>query len=105
MIIGFLIWSSVACVFIGVGISCRKSEEPAGFFTGCKVPEIKDVPRYNKAVSRLWFVSALVYELLGVPLMFLEQNSLWFVPIVFGIIIGVITMMVVYLKIEGKYRK
>ena len=82
MIIGFLIWSRVACVFIGVGISCRKSEEPSGFFTGCKPPEIKDVSRYNKAVSRLWFV-----------------------PIVFGIIIGVITMMVVYLKIEGKYRK
>ena len=105
MIIGFLIWSIVACIFIGVGITCRKSEEPSGFFTGCKPPEIKDVSRYNKAVSRLWFVSALVYELLGVPLMFLEQNSLWFVPIVFGIIIGVITMMVVYLKIEGKYRK
>ena len=105
MFIGFIIWSIVVILFIGVGISCRKSDEPVGFFTGCKPPKIKNVPGYNKAVSKLWFVSTVIYEIMGVRLLFLEQNSLLFIPIVFGVVIGLIVMMVVYLKIEGKYRK
>lgn len=63
------------------------------------------VEKYNKAVSKLWFVSAGVYEIMGVPLLFLEQNSLWLVPIIFGVVLGFIVMMVVYLKIEAKYKK
>ena len=60
---------------------------------------------YNKAVSKLWFVAAGVYEIMGVPLLFLEQNSLLFVPIIFGVVLGLIIMMIVYLKIESKYKK
>ena len=105
MIIGFIIWSVVAFIFLGIGIRCRRSKEAVGFFTGCKPLAIKDVKRYNRAVSRLWFVSAGIYELVGVPLMFLEQNSLLFVPIIFAVVFGMIAMMVVYLKIEAKYKK
>ena len=105
MIIGFIIWSLVAVVFVGIGVSCRKSNEPVGFFTGCKPPTVEDVRGYNNAVSILWFVSAGIYEVMGVPLLFLEQNSLWFIPIIFAVVIGVLVMMVVYLKIEAKYKK
>lgn len=105
MIIGFVIWSLVAVIFVSVGISCRKSDEAVGFFTGCKPPAIKDVAQYNKAVSILWFVSAGIYEVIGLPLLFLEQNSLLFVPMIFAVVFGVIIMAVVYLKIEGKYRE
>lgn len=105
MIIGFIIWSVVTILFVGVGINCRKSNEPIGFFTGCKPPEIEKVSEYNRAVSNLWFVSAVVYEHMGIPLLFLEQNNLLFVPIVFGVVIGLIVMMVVYLKIEAKYKR
>lgn len=105
MIIGFIIWSLVAVLFVGIGISCRKSNEPVGFFTGCKPPTVEDVNRYNNAVSMLWFVSAGIYEVIGVPLLFLEQNSLWFIPIIFAVVIGLIVMMVVYLRIEAKYKK
>ncbi len=105
MIIGFIIWSIVTVIFVGIGISCRKSNEAVGFFTGCKPPVVEDVNRYNKAVSKLWFVAAGVYEVMGVPLLFLEQNSLLFIPIIFGVVIGLIIMMVVYLRIEAKYKK
>ena len=105
MILGFIIWSIVTVIFLGIGISCRKSREAVGFFTGCKPPVIENVEQYNKAVSKLWFVSAGVYEIMGVPLLFLEQNSLLFVPIIFGVVLGFIVMMVVYLRIEAKYKK
>lgn len=105
MIIGFIIWSIVTVIFLGIGISCRKSRKAVGFFTGCKPPAIENVEQYNKAVSKLWFVSAGVYEIMGVPLLFLEQNSLLFVPIIFGVVLGLIVMMVVYLRIEAKYKK
>lgn len=105
MIIGFVIWSIVAVIFLGIGISCRKSNEAVGFFTGCKPPAVEDVKRYNKAVSKLWFISAGAYEVIGVPLLFLEQNSLLFVPIIFAVVIGLIVMMVAYLQIEAKYKK
>ena len=105
MILGFIIWSIVTVIFLGIGISCRKSREAVGFFTGCKPPVIENVEQYNKAVSQLWFVSAGVYEIMGVPLLFSEQNSLLFVPIIFGVVLGFIVMMVLYLRIEAKYKK
>ena len=105
MIIGFIIWSIVTVIFLGIGISCHKSNEAVGFFTGCKPPVVDDVKRYNKAVSKLWFVAAGVYEVMGVPLLFLEQNSLLFITIIFAVIIGLIVMMVVYLKTEAMYKK
>lgn len=105
MVIGFIVWSIVTVIFAGIGISCRKSSEAVGFFTGCQPPTIENVEQYNKAVSKLWFVAAGVYEVMGVPLLFLEQNSLLFVPIIFGVVIGLIIMMVVYLRIEAKYKK
>lgn len=105
MIIGFIIWSIVTVIFVGIGISCRKSSEAVGFFSGCKPPIIENVEQYNRAVSNLWFVTAGVYEIMGVPLLFLEQNSLMFIPIIFGVVLGLIIMMVVYLRIEAKYKK
>lgn len=37
MVIAFIIWSIVAALFLGIGISCRKSNEAVGFFTFVKV--------------------------------------------------------------------
>jgi len=105
MIIGFIIWSIVTILFICIGISSRKSKEAVGFFSGCKPPVIKDIKRYNNAVSRLWFVSAGIFEIIGIPLLLLEQNSLWFIPCILLVVIGVILMAVVYLGIETKYKE
>lgn len=105
MIIAFIIWSIVAVLFLAIGISSRKSREAVGFFTFTKPPVIENIEAYNRAVSNLWIVTALIFELLGIPFLFLKQNSPWFLLIIFAVFIWVITMMVCYMKIEGKYRK
>ena len=60
MIIGFAIWSIVALTFVAIAISTYRAEEPVGFFTFVKPPVVKDIKKYNKAVSVLWLVFAII---------------------------------------------
>lgn len=105
MIIGFIIWSIVAIIFLGIGIRSRKANEAVGFFTFVKPPKVTDVKRYNNAVSILWITSSGVFEALGIPLLFFEQNSAAFILIIFAVVILIIVMMIVYIRIEIKYKK
>lgn len=105
MVTGFVVWSIGAAILFYVGIICRKSREVAGFFTFAKPPLVNDIARYNNAVSILWFVAAGVLEIIGIPLLFLEQNSPLFILLIFAVIIGIIAMMFAYLKIEAKRRR
>ena len=98
--IGFMIWSLVAVLFAGIGLSTWKSEETAGFFTFVKPPVIRDVKAYNHAVSILWSVSAVLLEMIGIPLLFLDQNSPVFIPIIFAVVVLLIGMMIAYLRLE-----
>lgn len=104
MVIAFFVWSICAAIFLAIGFSCRKAGEAAGFFTFAKPPEVTDIRRYNHAVAALWFTAAVILEIIGVPLLFLEQNSPFFVPVIFAVIVLVIAMMVAYLRIEAKFR-
>ncbi len=103
MIIAFIIWSIAAVLFLGIGVSARKSKEAVGFFTFAKPSVVTDVNKYNHSVSMLWIIAALILEILGVPFLFSEQNSPVFIPVVFGVFALVIGMMAVYLKIQAKY--
>ncbi len=105
MIIGFVIWSIVAIIFLCIGINCRKSNEAVGFFSFVEPPTVKDIAGYNNRVAILWFVAAGVLELMGIPILFLKQNSPLFILIIIAVVILVIIMMVIYLKIEAKYKK
>lgn len=102
--IGFIIWSIVAIVFIGIGISAYKSEKTVGFFTFVESPVVNNVKKYNHAVSILWIVGAVLLEMTGIPLLVLEQNSPMFITVIFGVVVLVIGMMIVYVRIEHKYR-
>ena len=104
-IIAFVIWSIVALVFVALSIMCYKSKEPVGFFTGVKPPEVTDVKGYNRAVSTLWIVFAVLFEAIGVPLLFLGENSAYYIFVMLFIMPLIIGMVIVYLKIEGKYKK
>lgn len=105
MIIGFVLWSIVAVIFLGIGISCRRASEAVGFFTFVKPPAVDGVERYNHAVSILWFVTAAIFEIIGFPLLFIEQNSPLFIPMIFAVMVLVIGMMIAYVRIEAKYKK
>lgn len=105
MIIGFIIWSICAIIFLGIGISCRKSQEAVGFFTFTKPPIVKNVKHYNHAVSVLWLVAAAIFEMIGIPIILMEQNSPYFLFVDLGALVWVIAIMIAYLKIEAKYKK
>lgn len=104
MLIAFIIWSIVAVLFLGIGIVGRKSKEAVGFFTFVKPPEVTDVNKYNHAVSVLWIIVAVVFEIIGVPLLFLEQNSPMFIFLMFAVLTLIIGMMIAYFRIESKYK-
>lgn len=105
MIIGFIIWSGVALMLLGIGIWTRKSEQPAGFFSGVKPPEVSDIRQYNRAVSVLWFAYAVLFELTGIPLLFLKQNSAGFIWSILGVVFITIALPVIYNRILSKYQK
>ena len=105
MIVAFVLWSIVSLVFLGIGISCRRSKEAVGFFTFVKPPEVEETGRYNRAVGILWFMAAGIFEVIGIPFMFLQQNSPFSILIVFAVILLILGMMIAYIRIEARYRK
>lgn len=108
MLIAFIIWSLIAIFFVVFGIITRKAEKPMGIWANAEPPkenEITDVKKYNKAVSKLWFVYAFVFEVLAIPFLVGEQNSPLFIFSILGALFLTIGIMVAYLGIEKKYRK
>lgn len=105
MIIAFVIWSVLAVVFGIIGIVARKSQKPVGFWANNKAPNVTDVRRYNRAVSMLWFVFAVSYEIVGIPLLLCKQNSLLALISAFGAVALSLGLMIGYIQIEIKYKK
>ena len=105
MDIGFIIWSVVALVLAGIGVWDWNSKTAVGFYSGIKPPEVNDVKKYNHAVAKLWFVYAAVFELLGLPLIFMEENSPLFLISVIGVVFSVIGLAVAYTLILTKHKK
>lgn len=104
MIIAFVIWSVVAVIFLAIGVSAWKAKEPIGFFTFVDPPKVKDVKRYNHAVAKLWFAAAIIFEVLGVPMLGLKQNSPQTIFMILGVVALVIAMVIVYTRVEAKYK-
>ena len=53
----------------------------------------------------IWSAVAAVFELLGIPFLFLEQNSSLFLPVILGVVFWMIAMIIAYLRIEARYKK
>ena len=104
-IIGFIIWSAVGCLFIGLGIYSFYAKKPMGFWANAQMFEVKDRKKYNAAVGKLFSVFGIVFILLGLPLLS-GQNSPWIFLSVIGALVECIIAMIVYtVVIEEKYRK
>ena len=104
MAIGFIIWSAVSLLLLGIGVWSWKSGKTVGFYTGVKPPEVSDVRKYNRSVAVLWFVYAILFELLGLPLLFMKQNSAGFLWSILGVPVISIALMIAYTRILAKYR-
>ncbi len=105
--LGFICWTIVLVIFIVIGINSWKSKDAVGFFTGVKPPNIpeKNIKPYNHAVAIIWFVFGGIYELLGTPLLFYEQNSPYFIITILGAMFWVIGLIVTYLIVQNRYLK
>ncbi len=105
MIIAFVIWSAVCLFLFGIGLWARAAREPVGFYAGVKPPEVRDTRKYNRAVAFLWFGYAFLMELLGLPLLFLEQNSAFFLFPVLGAVFCSLLLLPVYEGILKRHKK
>lgn len=105
MFIGFIIWSAVFLVLLGIGILAWRSEKPVGFFSGVKPPEVTDIRRYNHAVAVLWFGYAGLFELIGLPFLFTERNPAWFLWMIPGTVVISIGLTIVYSRILRRYER
>ena len=101
---GFFIWTLITLIFVYIGITIRKSNIPVNLFTFGDAPKVNGIKRYNKAVSNLWLVFTILFEMIGISLLFIKQNSPFIILIVLGVVFLVIGMMVMHTKIESKYR-
>lgn len=105
MIIGFVIVTICMLFFMGIGVWAWKAKEPVGFFTGVKPPRVKDVTAYNHAVAKIWIGFSIAFEIvIGVPLLFVKQNSAGFVIPILLCLPLVIGMAVAYIRVEAKYK-
>lgn len=105
MIIGFIFWSVLAVGLAAIGLVSWKSKKPVGFFAGIKPPAVTDTGKYNRAVGTIWIIYAVVFELCGVPLLFLKRNSAAFAFIMLGVVAASIGLAVAYTVIAAKYEK
>lgn len=105
MIPGFILWSVVFLILLGIGLWAWKSDKAVGFYTGTKPPEVTDVRKYNRSVGILWFVYAGLFELLGLPFLFLKKNAAGFLWVVLGVVVISIGLMIVYSRILRMYEQ
>ena len=106
---GIYAFSSFALIglfFLILGIRCRHSDKPSGFWANAEQFEVTDVRAYNKAMSKLWFVAAVLYTALGLPLLTPANILLVILVSIIGCMIVTIGIMIFFTTvIEPKYRK
>lgn len=105
MILAFVIWTLAALLFLGLGLYSRKSPKAVGFFANAQPPEVTDVKVYNRAVSRIWFVFGTLFEALGLPFLFAEQNSPIFIFLTLGVVFLVIGTVLAYVLTLNRCQK
>lgn len=105
MIFGFLIWTLISLLFLGIGIRAWRSDKAVGFFSGITPTAVSNIRKYNHSVAILWFAYAFLFELLGLPFLFLKQNSAGFLLSVLGVPLISIVLMTVYIRILHRHEQ
>lgn len=98
-----VIWTACALLFAGIGVYDLHAKKQVGFWSNFKEPEMRDVPGYNRAVGRLFLGFAAVFELIGILIARAGDSPLTFL-LVFAVPAEVIGMILLYLRIERKYK-
>ncbi len=93
MLPAFLIWSAVSAVFLILAAKALRSAKPAAFIAGIHPERVRDPRRYNRAVAILLCAYALVFEALGVPLLFLKTNTALIAVTLLGVPLSALGLM------------
>ena len=102
----FSAFALIGVFFLVMGIRCRHSDKPSGFWANAEQFEVTDVRAYNKAMSKLWFVAAVLYTALRLPLLTPANILLVILVSIIGCMIVTIGIMIFFTTvIEPKYRK
>lgn len=104
-LISFILWTFCGVFLMGFGVRAYRAKEAVSFWANAKTVPMADVKHYNRAVAKLWLVAGLVFILLGIPLLLAGQNSALVMISIIGVMFWVIALMIVYTRIEAKYRK
>lgn len=105
---GYIVWCASAMIFVVFAIVSFRSDKPSAFWANSSHPlEVTDVKAYNRAMGMLWIGFAIVFCLLGLPLLIEGEESVPIVLLVTGVgtMAECIALMLVYVfVIEKKYR-
>lgn len=99
----FCVWLSGCGIFILFGIASWRSEKVVRFWNISQQIQVSDVKKYNRAVAKMWLVFSVLLAVTGIPIL-AGQNSAWIAITILGGMLWAIALMVVYTKIEAKYR-
>ena len=105
-IYAFSAFALIGLFFLVMGIRCRCSDKPSGFWANAEQFEVTDVRAYNKAMSKMWFVAAVLYTAIGIPLLTPANIILVILVSMVGTMVVSIGLMVFFTTvIEPKYKK
>ena len=108
-IIAFIVWAVLGVLFVLLGIYYMNSKKakPFGFWANAEVGSIDDVKGYNRALGKLWCVYGVLFTLIGLPLLSLDEKSAGMIilPLLGTMLISIGAMAVYTVGIEAKYRK
>ena len=103
--IEYIVWASLGALLSIMGIITIFMKKPAKFWTNFKSIEPKDYKSYNLRVGLIWMFFGLYLIIIGIPFLFMDDsNKILFIIPILGIVIGVIAIMIIYSKIELKFK-
>lgn len=97
----FVMWAVCGLGFVCLGIYAFCAKKPVHFWNIQEVIQVNDVRKYNKAMGILWIVAAVLFVIIGIPILFGESMA-WIS--ILGAAWWAILLMVLYTRIEKKYR-
>lgn len=97
----FFMWAVCGLGFVGLGIYAFCAKRPVRFWNIQQEIQVNDVRKYNRAMGILWIVAAILFIIVGLPILF-GGDMAWIS--ILGAMWWAIFLMVVYTRIEKKYR-